>query len=236
MVSYLARRLAFMVPTVLGITLMVFCLLAYAPGGIGAGLAVSGGQMSDTSKVAQMQAYLEDRYGLNDWVIVQYGRWLSRISPIKFGERDLRTPSGERVAPPRAIEDPPLAGAFPLPAVPSDAFEAAAGDDLVAQFKKLQREAEGTRREYVGSVRLFRDALADWARAQGPDMARMLDAKGSADPARFEGVAFDPASPGKLDGMNTSRNRARSLHRHPWGDTDAQVHPTVRSPVCRPLR
>ena len=185
-----------MVPTVLGITLMVFCLLAYAPGGIGAGLAVSGGQMSDTSKVAQMQAYLEDRYGLNDWVIVQYGRWLSRISPIKFGERDLRTPSGERVAPPRAIEDPPLAGAFPLPAVPADAFEAAAGDDLVAQFKKLQREAEGTRREYVGSVRLFRDALADWARAQGPDMARMLDAKGSADPARFAGVTFDPASPG----------------------------------------
>lgn len=196
MVSYLARRLAFMVPTVLGITLMVFCLLAYAPGGIGAGLAVSGGQMSDTSKVAQMQAYLEDRYGLNDWVIVQYGRWLSRISPVKFGERDLRAPSGERVAPPRAIEAPPLAGAFPLPAVPADAFEAAAGDDLVAQFKKLQREAEGTRREYVGSVRLFRDALADWARAQGPDMARMLDAKGSADPARFEGVTFEPASPG----------------------------------------
>jgi peptide/nickel transport system permease protein len=196
MVSYLARRLAFMVPTVLGITLMVFCLLAYAPGGIGAGLAVSGGQMSDTSKVAQMQAYLEDRYGLNDWVIVQYGRWLSRISPVKFGERDLRPPSGERVAPPRAIEDPPLAGAFPLPAVPADAFEAAAGDDLVAQFKKLQREAEGTRREYVGSVRLFRDALADWARAQGPDMARKLDAKGSADPARFAGVTFDPASPG----------------------------------------
>ncbi len=196
MVSYLARRLAFMVPTVLGITLMVFCLLAYAPGGIGAGLAVSGGQMSDTSKVAQMQAYLEDRYGLNDWVIVQYGRWLSRISPVKFGERDLRTPSGERVAPPRAIDDPPLAAAFPTPAVPVDAFEPAAGDDLVAQFKKLQRDAEGTRREYVGSVRLFRDALADWARAQGPAMAGRLDAKGSADPGRFEGVAIDPASPG----------------------------------------
>ena len=196
MVSYLARRLAFMVPTVLGITLMVFCLLAYAPGGIGAGLAVSGGQMSDTSKVAQMQAYLEDRYGLNDWVIVQYGRWLSRISPVKFGERDLRTPSGDRVAPPRAIDDPPLAAAFPPPGVPADAYEAVTGDALVMQFKKLQRDAEGTRREYVGSVRLFRDALADWARAQGAAMAGRLDAKGSADPDRFAGVAFDPASPG----------------------------------------
>jgi ABC-type dipeptide/oligopeptide/nickel transport system permease component len=195
MVSYLARRLAFMVPTVLGITLMVFCLLAYAPGGIGAGLAVSGGQMSDTSRVAQMQAYLEDRYGLNDWVIVQYGRWLSRISPVKFGERDLRTPSGERVAAPRSIDDPPLAAAFPLPEVPAVAFEPASGDDLVAQFKKLQRDAEGTRREYIGSVRLFRDALADWARAQGDGMASRLDAKGSADPDRFRGVAFDASTP-----------------------------------------
>ena len=65
MVNYLLRRLLFMVPTILGITFMVFMLLALAPGGIGAGLAVQGGQMSDTSKVAQMQAYLEDRYGLN---------------------------------------------------------------------------------------------------------------------------------------------------------------------------
>ena len=74
MATYLLRRLLLMIPTVLGITLMVFLLVALAPGGIGAGLAVQGGQMSDTSKVAQMQAYLEDRYGLNDNVFVQYAR------------------------------------------------------------------------------------------------------------------------------------------------------------------
>jgi len=101
MVNYLLRRLLFMVPTILGITFMVFMLLALAPGGIGAGLSVQGGQMSDTSKVAQMQAYLEDRYGLNDPVVVQYFRWLGRISPVKFGERDLRMPSGDRVSAPR---------------------------------------------------------------------------------------------------------------------------------------
>ena len=196
MLSYLLRRLAFMVPTILGITLMVFMLLALAPGGIGAGLAVSGGQMSDTSKVAQMQAYLEDRYGLNDPVIVQYGRWLGRISPLKFGERDLRTPSGERVSPPRAIEDPPLARAFPLPAVPEVVDAPPQGEQLTLEFKKLQREAEGTRREYIGSVRQFRDALADWARAQGPETASRLDAKGSARVSDFEGVSFDPASAG----------------------------------------
>lgn len=195
MLSYLLRRLAFMVPTILGITLMVFMLLALAPGGIGAGLAVSGGQMSDTSKVAQMQAYLEDRYGLNDPVIVQYVRWLGRISPVKFGMRDLRAPAGDRVAPPRGIDDPPLAAAFPPPAVPEVAFVPASGEDAVPQFKKLQRDAEGTRREYVGSVRLFRDALADWARAAGPEMAARLDAKGGAKPSRFEDVRFDPADP-----------------------------------------
>ena len=97
MATYLLRRLLLMIPTVLGITLMVFLLVALAPGGIGAGLAVQGGQMSDTSKVAQMQAYLEDRYGLNDPVLVQYARWLHRISPVKFGVRDQVTPAGERL-------------------------------------------------------------------------------------------------------------------------------------------
>ena len=32
----------------------------------------------------------------------QYARWLGRISPVKFGVRDLRAPSGERIAMPRA--------------------------------------------------------------------------------------------------------------------------------------
>jgi peptide/nickel transport system permease protein len=49
MVTYLVRRLLLMLPTLVGITLMVFMLLALAPGGIGAGLQVQGGQMSDTS-------------------------------------------------------------------------------------------------------------------------------------------------------------------------------------------
>mgnify|MGYP000848941102 CR=1 FL=1 len=34
--AYLLRRILFMIPTLLGITLLVFMLLALAPGGIGA--------------------------------------------------------------------------------------------------------------------------------------------------------------------------------------------------------
>lgn len=191
MVAYLVRRLLFMIPTLLGITLLVFMLLALAPGGIGAGLQVQGGQMSDTSKVAQMQAYLEDRYGLNDPVIVQYARWLGRISPVKFGERDLRSANGDRVPAPRAIDLPPLAAAFPAPAPVVVVFTPAEGEGAIPEFKKLQRDAEGTRREYIGSVRQMRDALADYARAAGPELAERLDAKGGADPARFGDVTFD---------------------------------------------
>ena len=230
MLSYLLRRLAFMVPTLLGITLMVFMLLALAPGGIGAGLAVQGGQMSDTSRVAQMQAYLEDRYGLNDPVIVQYVRWLGRLSPLKFGTRDLRDGNGERVPAPRSIDEPPLATAFPVPVVTVPSVVIATGESAIPQFKKMQREAEGTRRDYVGKVRLFKDAIADYARAAGSPLKERLNGKGGADPRDFSDVAFDHSNAAwpKLEkaaaDMHTSHTAAvvaqtqamQAFHAHPY--------------------
>jgi len=224
--AYLARRLLFMVPTLLGITLLVFMLLALAPGGIGAGLQMSGGQMSDTSKVAQMQAYLEDRYGLNDPVIVQYLRWLSRISPVKFGQREQLAARGERIRAPRDLDEPPtVAGVTakasdasassgaPTPSGAADAPSAVQGvagapapvstaataptadssADQVRAFRLAQRNYEGARRTYVGSVRAFKDALADYARAI--DRPDLLDGKGGAVVERFDGLAFDDKVP-----------------------------------------
>ena len=209
--AYLARRLLFMVPTLLGITLLVFMLLALAPGGIGAGLQMSGGQMSDTSKVAQMQAYLEDRYGLNDPVIVQYLRWLSRISPVKFGQREQLAARGERIRPPRELDEPPTvagvtakageAGAPQGTVAPSatptatvaTAPAADSSSDQVRAFRLAQRNYEGARRTYVGSVRAFKDALADYARAI--DRPDLLDGKGGAVVERFDGLAFDDKVP-----------------------------------------
>ncbi len=201
MVNYLIRRLCLMVPTVLGITFMVFMLLALAPGGIGAGLSVSGGQMSDTSKAAQMQAYLEDRYGLNDPVVVQYLRWLGRISPVKFGERDLRMPTGDRVSAPREIVEPPMGWAFPVPPKPEVVFtpivaaSAGAGQasEQIDEFKKLQREAEGARRAHIGAVRFFKDTLADYVREKGEPWTDRLEPKGGAEPDKFRDLEFgDP--------------------------------------------
>ena len=166
---------------------MVFMLLALAPGGIGASMQAAGGQ-GNTTGIAQQQAYLEDRYGLSDPVIVQYAKWLSSISPIKFGTRDLRMPGGERVSVPRPIPAPSLPQVFPPPAMPSVVFTPSTDESQIAEFKALQRDAEGARRSYVGSVRLFRDALADVARAVGEPLVGRLDGKGGAKANEFGDV------------------------------------------------
>ncbi len=202
MATYLIRRLLLMIPTVLGITLMVFLIVALAPGGIGAGLAVQGGQMSDTSKVAQMQAYLEDRYGLNDPVVVQYGRWIARVCPVRFGMTSLESPSGERIPVPRELPEPPMQWAFAAPAAFEVTFTPQSGDALVEEFRALQRDAEGRRRTYVGSVRAFKDALADHVRSLGEPWTSRLDPKGGADPQNFRDLPLDSSpttSPAQTD-------------------------------------
>lgn len=106
--TYILRRLILMVPTLIGLTLMVFLLIAMSPGGIGAALNVSsGGQMDSGTSKAQQQAYLEDRYGLDDPVLIQYVRWLGRVSPVKFGQRDQIAPTGEVVRAPKELKTPP---------------------------------------------------------------------------------------------------------------------------------
>ena len=107
MATYILRRLLLMIPTLIGITCLVFMIIALAPGGIGASLRQSGGQM-EANSAAVREAYLEDRYGLDDSPIVQYFRWLGRVSPIKFGTRDQIDPTGEFIRSPKLPKEPPL--------------------------------------------------------------------------------------------------------------------------------
>jgi ABC-type dipeptide/oligopeptide/nickel transport system permease component len=104
---YILRRLLLMIPTLLGITFLVFMLIALSPGGIGASMSAGDGQMDLTSRAIK-EAYLEDRYGLDAPAPVQYVRWLGRISPIKFGKRDQVDPTGAFVQPPKEVKAPPL--------------------------------------------------------------------------------------------------------------------------------
>lgn len=83
MVHYVIRRLFLMIPTLIGITLVVFLTMAMSPGGIGASLLDTEGSMRPEEAKARRE-YYERRYGLNKPLYVQYGRWLNQISPIGF--------------------------------------------------------------------------------------------------------------------------------------------------------
>jgi peptide/nickel transport system permease protein len=91
MIQYIIRRLLLMLPTLAGITLLVFSVMAMAPGGIGANLMTRGGDMRPEERAA-MVAYLNQRYGLDQPMSVQYLRWLNNVLPIGYTS----TPSGER--------------------------------------------------------------------------------------------------------------------------------------------
>ncbi|MEM6458496.1 MAG: ABC transporter permease [Planctomycetota bacterium] len=83
MLAYSIRRVLLMIPTLIGVTAVVFFIMAWSPGGIGGSEAVAGGEMEGRSQLAQQQ-YLNERYGLDAPLVVQYGRWLNRVSPVGF--------------------------------------------------------------------------------------------------------------------------------------------------------
>ena len=81
MLTYLLRRLLLMIPTLLGITLVVFTVMALAPGGLTAQSLVGGANMKPAEKQA-LTAYYNKRYGLDQPAPLQYLRWLNNVSPI----------------------------------------------------------------------------------------------------------------------------------------------------------
>ena len=83
MLNYLLRRILLMVPTLLGITIVVFVVMAAAPGGISAQSLVDGMELEPQSRQA-LEEYYNKLYGLDQPAPVQYLRWLNNISPIGF--------------------------------------------------------------------------------------------------------------------------------------------------------
>ena len=81
MLSYIARRLLLIVPTLVGITALVFFIVAMSPGGIGAALLSNEMGMRPAEREA-IRKYYNERYGLDKPLLVQYGRWLNNVSPL----------------------------------------------------------------------------------------------------------------------------------------------------------
>ncbi len=83
MLIYLLRRMVLMVPTLFGITLVVFVVMAAAPGGISAQSLVDGTNLEPETRQA-LEDYYNRLYGLDQPAPVQYLRWLNNISPVGF--------------------------------------------------------------------------------------------------------------------------------------------------------
>lgn len=83
MLTYVVRRLLLMIPTLIGVTLVVFFVIALSPGGLGGALLSAEGQLRPEERKAVM-AYYNARYGLDKPLVVQYLKWLNRVSPVGF--------------------------------------------------------------------------------------------------------------------------------------------------------
>ena len=181
MTTYLIRRLLLMIPTLIGITFLVFMIVAMAPGGIGAALKAQGGTMQSQASVAVQQAYLDDRYGLDDPAIVQYGRWLARIFPVKVGERAQVSRGGDLVRPPKPLKDPPVWQWF-IPSLPQEpaGVSAVTAADRAEKRQEALRAAErrwaDARGEYLKFSTMLKEELGTYATAAG--IRRGVDAKG----------------------------------------------------------
>ena len=83
MVNYIIRRLLLMIPTLIGITALVFFVVASSPGGVGANLVTAEFGMRPEERAA-MRNYYNQRYGLDKPLHVQYFKWLNKVSPLGF--------------------------------------------------------------------------------------------------------------------------------------------------------
>ena len=81
MLSYVLRRILLAVPTLIGMTAVVFFIMALSPGRPSQILA-AGLQLKPQEREA-LKRYYDERYGLDKPLYVQYARWLSKISPLK---------------------------------------------------------------------------------------------------------------------------------------------------------
>lgn len=82
MFNYILRRLLLMIPTMFGMTAVVFFIMALAPGGIGGSMLAAAGGNIRGAEAAYIRAYYEKRYHLHSPLLVQYGYWLNEVSFI----------------------------------------------------------------------------------------------------------------------------------------------------------
>jgi peptide/nickel transport system permease protein len=90
-VSYVVRRILLMIPTMIGITLLLFVVMRLAPGdpatlAAGAvGLGAEGSAMQTDSNVEDAITKFRKKYKLDEPLLVQYGYWIGSVARLDFG-------------------------------------------------------------------------------------------------------------------------------------------------------
>ncbi len=202
MLPYISRRLLLMIPTLIGMTFMVYCLIALAPGGFSASASAAGGGGSPVGSDPRIaEARFRDRFRLDEPIVTQYLGWLSRVSPVKFGARALIDSTGERIYRPRGL--PPF---MSIGSTQSSALAATAARDATAafvadaegearqaQYRALARANSTARDAFVSALAAFRIALAEYA--QATDQGSLVDRRGELQAAQLGALKIDEKAP-----------------------------------------
>ena len=178
MALYILRRLLLMVPTMFGITLLVFCVMQLAPGDP-ATLATAGDISSGgaaTSGEGDVQSTYEkfrERFRLDEPLHVQYFVWVGNLLTFDFGV-EFHDPSqsvGEELLrrlritvplalTPQAAQQRPIEQAIPPQAVEKSTQKEAAQAAVAMAVESRPLSALRS----VGSDRGWRVHQASWAR------------------------------------------------------------------------
>jgi microcin C transport system permease protein len=99
MISYLIRRLLMMVPTLFGITLVVFVIINLAPGSPveqrlrairfssgSSGAGASTGGHNESGVTQEVVEALKKQYGFDKPLLTRYGIWLKNLATLDFGK------------------------------------------------------------------------------------------------------------------------------------------------------
>jgi peptide/nickel transport system permease protein len=198
--TYIIRRLLLMIPTLIGISFLLFMLIALSPGGVGAALRVAGGGATEATNRAVQEAYLEDRYGLDDPVVVQYVRWLGRISPVKFGPRDQIAADGSLIRAPKPVKEPPFwrwfTDARPAAPDPGEVFPPGMSpEERRRAFGRALDDYSQRRAAFVAARALTKEQIGRYLRSDSVDRADAVTGKGDPIAGRLGGFAPDTSIP-----------------------------------------
>ena len=92
MLNYVIRRLLLMIPTLIGMTIVAFSVIALQPGGIGGSFQAQMENLKPETRKA-LEDYYKKRYGLDDPLPTQYLKWLNHVSPVGAKEKGVGFPA-----------------------------------------------------------------------------------------------------------------------------------------------